>query len=131
MNLLRSIVILLVLFCAGCASCPSGSVEAPWFYAKEPTKITAQVDSFRDLGAFIDWSNAFVSYHSVDLLVEEPHWIGWKRVHLQFQGIPMLNGQRLELGQRLRFTLPPHKVDESCCAPYLSDIKDAVFLEKK
>ena len=130
MNHCRSTWILSALLCAGCASCPSGSAEAPWFYADKPTQITAHVDSFRDLGAFIDWSNAFVSYHSVDLLVDEPDWIGWKRVHIQFQGAPMLGGQRLELGQRVRFTLPPSKSDD-CCAPYLSDIKDAVLLEAK
>jgi len=132
MNNLRKILAVSALFCSGCASCPSdpGSFEAPWFYAKEPLQITAHVDSFKDLGAFIDWSDKFVSYHSVALLVDEPNSIGWKRVHLQFQGLPMLNGQHLELGQRIRFTLPAHKPDD-CCGPYLSDITDSVFVEKK
>ena len=132
MNHLRNNLFLAALFCSGCASCPPGSdsVEAPWFYAKEPIEITAHVDSFKDLGAFIDWSDNFVSYHSVALLVDKPDSIGWKRVHLQFQGLPMLSGQHLELGQRIRFTLPAHDPDD-CCGPYLSDITDAVFVEKK
>jgi hypothetical protein len=126
----RHFLISLALLCAGCASCPSGTPQAPWFYADKPLRITAHVDSFLNLGAFIDWSNDFVSYHSVDLLIDEPSWIGWKRVRIQFLGAPMLNGQHLELGQRLSFTLPPTKPDD-CCAPYLSEIKDAVFLEAK
>jgi hypothetical protein len=72
----------------------------------------------------------FISYHSVALLVKEPEAIGWKRVKIQFQGIPLLAGRRLELGQRIRFTLPAHDPD-GCCAPYLSDIHDAEFVEKQ
>lgn len=124
---------MLSIFFAGCASCPSGSsgsVEAPWFNPKTPTEITVSVDAFKDLGAFIDWSDSFAKYHSVILRVIGPESVGWKRVGIQFQGLPMLNGQRLELGRKFRFTLPAHDADD-CCGPYLSDIKDAVFVDDK
>lgn len=130
MRPVRSIAIPLALLCAGCASCPSTPSGAPWFHAKQPTQIVAHVDAFRDLGAFIDFPNDFARYHSIDLLIDEPDWIGWKRVHVQFQGVPMVNGRHLELGQRLRFTLPV--VDENgCCAPYLKDLADIEFLDDK
>ena len=89
--------------------------------------VTASVDSFKDLGGFIDFPNNFVSYHSVILVTEGD--VGWHSISLRYQGLPLLNGTRLELGQRVRFTLPAST--HVCCAPYLGDIKDAVLLPPK
>lgn len=121
------LITICVVLNAGCASCPDNKGEAPWYRGTVPTEVVARVDSFRGIGAFFDYANAFEVYHSVVLVTEGPDAVGWKRISLQYQGVPMLNGQRLELGQRIRFTVPPSKTNE-CCGPYLKEIADAVLL---
>ena len=76
----------------------------------------------------MDYSNAFEAYHSAVLVTEGD--IGWKAIALQYQGVPMLGGRRLELGDRIRFTAPAIK-NSGCCEPYLKDIVDAVFLDAR
>lgn len=120
---------LLTLSCCGCAApCPKGSDEPPPLVSNVPVRLAARVDSFKDIGGFIDFPGFTARYHSVVLVSEDPA-MGWKAIRLQYQGLPMLDGKRLELGQRLRFTLPA--VTEGCCAPYLKDIADAEFLDGK
>ena len=124
MRMLAQALLVLAVAFAGCASCPQGP-DAPRLVTSTPLVITARVDAFQNIGPFIDFPSQFVGYHSVVLITEGE--VGWKSVSIQFQGLPMLNGQRLELGQRLRFTLPATR-EGSCCGPYLSDLTDAVFL---
>jgi hypothetical protein len=121
-------VLFFALTLVGCASCPASEPDAPRLVPKAPVVVTARVDSFHDLGAFVDFPSLFVSYHSVVLVTEGS--VGWKSISIQFQGLPMLGGKRLELGQRLRFTLPATK-EGDCCKPYLADITDAEFLPPK
>jgi len=122
-----AVVIGVFVALSGCGTCPerSSDDEAPILKASRPTLIVAHVDSFHDLGAFIDFSEKFVKYHSVVFSTEGA--IGWHRVFVQYQGLPIVGDKRLELGQRVQFTLPAH-VNGSCCQPYLSEITDMVFL---
>lgn len=94
---------------------------------KVATEIVAKVDSFKKRGAFIDYSNAFEEYHTVYLWLEEaPETMGWGLVGLQYQGLPLIDGRRLELGQRLRLTVVPSA--DQCCGPYLKEATKVEFL---
>ncbi len=124
------LLLTLALSCLGCAApCPrDGSGEAPRLVSSVPVRLVARVESFENLGGFIDFPDVTVRYHSI-VLVSEDDVVGWKSVRLQYQGLPMVDGKRLELGQRLRFTLPA--ATEGCCAPYLKDIEGVEFLGGK
>jgi hypothetical protein len=118
----------LVVFIAGCASaCPRSDDGTPLLKVKVATEIVAKVDSFKGRGAFIDFSDAFIEYHTVYLWVEKaPESMGWGLVGLQYQGLPMIDGRRLEFGQRLRLTVVPSK--DQCCGPYLNEATNVEFL---
>lgn len=127
MNYKVWLLLALILFCLGCAApCPRDvSGEAPRLVSNVPVRLVACVESFENLGSFIDFPDFTVRYHSV-VLVSEDDAAGWKSIRLQYQGLPVVDGKRLELGQRLRFTLPA--TTEGCCAPYLKDIEGVEFI---
>lgn len=124
------LLLALILSCLGCAApCPKdGSGGAPTLVSNVPVRLVARVESFENLGRFIDFPDFTVRYHSVVLLSEDDA-VGWKSIRLQYQGLPVVDGKRLELGQRLRFTLPA--ATEGCCAPYLKDIEGVELLGEK
>lgn len=119
------------VLCASCASAPGrDAASPPSFKTKEPVQVVASVDAFHNLGAFIDFDAGFVSYHSIELVVSHPDRFAWTRLMIQYQGTPIVNGRRIELGDTLRFTAPV-TVEKGCCEPYLSDLKDIQFLDRQ
>lgn len=122
-----SMSISMIVLLAGCANgCPRSDGEAPLLRVTSAIEVVAKVDSFKDRGAFIDFSNAFIEYHTVYLSVEAPANIGWKSIGLQYQGLPVIDGRRLELGQRLQLTVVPSK--DQCCGPYLNEATNVELL---
>lgn len=125
----------MVVFIGGCATgCPRYEEayvpvadDSPLVKVKVATEIVAKVEALKARGAFIDFPNAFIEYHTVYLWLEEaPESMGYGVVGLQYQGLPLIDGRRLELGQRLRLTVVPSK--DQCCGPYLKEATKVEFL---
>src|SRR5262249_27694953 len=100
--------------------------------------VTARVDSFLSPCLWVDSVDGSITYDCVVFRVEDESEA--KLISLQYpafetvrgkgtrerNGPGVLAGISLEVGQRVRFTVPPTKY---CCGPYLAHVKDAVFLK--
>ena len=65
-NLATSMSVSMIVLLAGCANgCPRSDGEAPLLRITSAIEVVAKVDSIKDRGAFIDFSNAFIQYHTV------------------------------------------------------------------
>lgn len=122
---LAGVSISMVVLVSGCATgCPRSDGEAPVLRVKSATEFVAKVVSFKNRGAFVEFSNAFIEYHTIFLSVEAPASVGWNSIGLQYQGLPLIDGRRVEWGQRL--TVVPSK--DQCCGPYLTEATNVGFL---
>jgi len=95
----------------------------PTFSPSTPTLVTGRVIELKQQGAWIDFDDKFVSYDSVVIELSSPEDAFGKRVSLQYQGEPNIDGWVVQPGQVLRFTLPVVP-SSTCCEPYLKDITD-------
>ena len=98
------------------------SVEPPPYSADRRLAVVARVDGFDDLGAFVDHEQGFSQYHTMRLVVEQPEPVAWTMLRVQYQRLPIVEGRRIELGDRLRFIAPP-PASNGCCGPYLEELK--------
>jgi len=131
---------LLAIFFIGCAGIPQEKDDSVWHYPDDiphfesdtPVKVTARVDAFHYQGAFIDFADNFVIFHSVDFLVESPAEFAFSKMSMNFQGPAIANGTHIELGDTVEFTAPRIRRDDNdhgdCCPPYLKDLSDLVVL---
>ena len=114
-----------------CAVTPCREPGAPPpFQSSKPVKVVATVDQFRHRGAWIDFEQDFVAYDSIVFTVAKPNRHAWTRLFVQYQGLPTVNGRRIELGDVLTFTVQLSG-DSECCEPYLEDLDDIQFVESE
>ena len=111
---LRSLVLFILL--TSCGSVPSRSTQT--FMPTEPAVVTGQVVELRPQGAWIDLDNGFISYGTVVVELSSPPGASGKRIYLQYQGEPTVNGHNVQTGQVVTFTLPV-VLNNGCCEPYL------------
>ena len=97
------------------------SVKPPPYSADVRLAVVARVDGFDDLGAFVDHERGFSQYHTMRLVIEQPEPVAWTMLRVQYQGLPIVAGHRIELGDRLRFVAPP-RASNGCCGPYLEEL---------
>jgi hypothetical protein len=90
--------------------------------------VVASVDQFRHQGAWIDLEQHFLAYDSIVVTVSKPDRHAWTRLFIQYQGVPSVNGRRIELGDVLRFTVPA-STENGCCEPYLEQLTGIEFVE--
>lgn len=126
-------VLLVAVFgtlCASCASSPCREPVSPSpFKTSEPVQVVASVDQFRYRAAWIDFERDFIAYDSIVLTVSKPDRHALTRLFIQYQGAPIVNGRRIELGDTLQFTVPA-SASSGCCEPYLNDINDIQFVDR-
>ena len=75
----------------------------------------------------MDFENHFVEYDTIEFVIGAPDKFAWAKLRVQYQGLPIVNGRRIELGDEMRFIVPGTPSD-GCCGPYLSDLKDIVLV---
>ncbi len=122
------LIIALVIICASCTLAPCRDPGSqPSFLSSKPVQITAMVDQFEHRGAWIDFDHDFIVYDSIVLVVSKPSRYASTQLSVQYQGMPTVNGRRIELGDVLRFTVPVIP-EIGCCEPYLDDIGEIEFI---
>jgi hypothetical protein len=99
------------------------SPSAQTFEPTAPTVVTGRVIELRPQGAWIDLVDGFISYDTIVVELSDPAGASGQRVYLQYQDEPTVNGQEIQLGQTVTFTLPVVP-GNGCCEPYLEDIAD-------
>lgn len=109
------------------APCRDGASPPP-FRSGKPVQVVATVDGFHHRGAWIDFDHDFIAYDSIVLIVSKPDRHAYTQLWVQYQGTPTARGRRIELGDRLHFTVPVVP-DNGCCEPYLNELKDIEFVD--